>query len=84
MAIYDNKVQCVRAGVCRDLDDAASCREHNGTNVLVFAADRIKAATAKTIVQVWFQTKFDPESRHARRVRQITGFEKDMCSSKAE
>jgi ribose 5-phosphate isomerase B len=75
MAIVANKVPGVRAGVCYSTEDALSSRQHNDTNVLVLAANRVSGKKALDIVKVWLKTKAQG-GRHARRVRQIRVLEK--------
>jgi ribose 5-phosphate isomerase B len=75
MAIAANKVDGIRSGVSSDLSDAQHSREHNNTNVLALGADKISARKAKQIVTTWMTTPFDPQSRHGRRIQQITDIE---------
>ena len=75
MAIIGNKLPGVRAGVCNTVADAVSARQHNDTNVLVVAADRVSDRMAIRIMDAWLATPA-LKSRHARRVRQIKDFEK--------
>jgi RpiB/LacA/LacB family sugar-phosphate isomerase len=75
MAVIANKVRGVRAGTCYDRADAISSRQHNDTNVLVLAANKVSEKKALEIVKVWLKTKA-LKGRHTRRVRQITKLEK--------
>jgi RpiB/LacA/LacB family sugar-phosphate isomerase len=75
MAVIVNKVRGVRAGTCYDKADAVSSRQHNDTNVLVLAANKVSEKKALEIVKVWLRTKA-LKGRHARRVRQISKLEK--------
>ncbi|MFQ5952020.1 MAG: ribose 5-phosphate isomerase B [Candidatus Omnitrophota bacterium] len=75
MAIVANKVPGVRAGVCYSKADAVSARQHNDTNVLVLAANKISTRKALEITKVWLRTKA-LKGRHARRIRQIKAIEK--------
>jgi ribose 5-phosphate isomerase B len=77
MAIIANKLPGVRAGVCGTVVDAVSSREHNDTNVLVLAADRVSAGKAMDIMEAWLKTKTLP-GRHARRVKLIKEYEKKV------
>ena len=70
MAIVANKAKGVRAALCDRIDIARSSREHNDTNVLVFAANIVSVSQAKKITSVWLSTK-TTGGRHSRRVRQI-------------
>lgn len=75
MAICANKIKGVRAGVCSDLLDAERARAHNNTNVLVFGAEKVSFRKAKAILEKWFATGFDSNSRHGKRVHQIDELE---------
>jgi len=75
MTIVANKVPGVRAGNCSTIREAKSAREHNDTNVLSLAADKISVSKAKDITKVWLKTKA-LKGRHARRVNQIKKQEK--------
>lgn len=77
MAMIANKLPGVRAGVCGTVKDAISSREHNDANVLVLAADRITSAKAIDVAKVWLKTK-TLGGRHARRVRQMIEYDKQL------
>ena len=74
MSMVANKVRGVRAALCDRLDIAVSSREHNDSNVLVFAANIVTPDRAKKILEAWLAAKH-LGSRHARRVRQIKRIE---------
>ncbi len=80
MVIIANKLPGVRAGVCNSVNDAVSARQHNDTNVLVLAANKVSAKKALDIAKVWLKTKA-LKGRHARRVRQIRDLEKKVFKS---
>ena len=77
MSIIANKLPGVRAGVCANVADAASSRKHNDTNVLVLSASKLSGKKAEEIVKTWMKTSA-LKGRHARRVKQIIAFEKQM------
>ena len=77
MAVIANKLPGVRAGVCARPSEAASAREHNDINVLVFAADRISKSDALKTLKIWLKTPA-LKGRHARRVRLIKEYEKKV------
>ena len=77
MAIVANKLPGVRAGVCNSIADALSARQHNDTNVLVLAANKVSSKKALDITKVWLKTEA-LKGRHSRRVRQIKAFEKKV------
>ncbi|MBN1526165.1 MAG: ribose 5-phosphate isomerase B [Candidatus Omnitrophica bacterium] len=74
MAIIANKVSCVRAAACYDVDLARSSREHNDCNVLVLAAHYTDFEKAREITRVWLTAEHLGE-RHQRRVQQINDIE---------
>ncbi len=81
IAIAANKVPGIRAGVCSDTFDAMRSRSHNDTNVLVLAAEKLKDAAAKKILNTWLETPFERGTRHERRVRQIAAIERSILKS---
>ena len=70
MAIAANKVQGVRAAVCRDQQTAELSRQHNDTNVICLSGQFVDAQTNVDIVTTWLATGFDG-GRHLRRVNKI-------------
>jgi ribose 5-phosphate isomerase B len=75
MTIVANKVKGVRAALCDRADIAKSSREHNDTNILVFAAKIVSLAKAKEIITIWLSTRA-LGGRHRRRVNQISKIER--------
>lgn len=74
MTIVANKFSNVRAVLCLDSDTALMSRKHNDTNVLVLAGRRTDIETAKVIVRIWLETKFEG-GRHNRRLDKIKDIE---------
>ncbi len=77
MSMVANKVKGVRAALCDRLDIARSSREHNDSNVLVFAANIVTPDKARKILEAWLKAKH-LGGRHARRaneIKKIEGFE---------
>ncbi len=77
MSMVANKVRGVRAALCDKPDIARSSREHNDSNILVFAANIVTTGKAKKILEAWLMAKH-LGARHARRVgqiKEIEGFE---------
>jgi ribose 5-phosphate isomerase B len=70
MSMVANKVKGVRAALCDNVKIARLSREHNDSNVLVFAADTMSLDKAKRITAVWLSTRH-VGGRHNRRVKQI-------------
>ncbi|HEX6231296.1 MAG TPA: ribose 5-phosphate isomerase B [Actinomycetota bacterium] len=81
--IVANKVERVRAALCNDLHLAELSRRHNDANVLAMGGRIVAFALAKEIVKVWLETPFDG-GRHARRVEQIAGIEREERSGPGE
>ncbi|MDO8602672.1 MAG: ribose 5-phosphate isomerase B [Candidatus Omnitrophota bacterium] len=74
MSMTANKVRGVRAALCDREDIAVSSREHNDSNVLVFAANIVTPSKAKKILSSWLKARH-LGGRHARRVKQIRQIE---------
>jgi RpiB/LacA/LacB family sugar-phosphate isomerase len=77
MAIIANKVHGVRAAACYDKEMAKSSREHNGCNVIVFAASYSDFEQALDMLKVWLATE-PLGDRHGRRVEQIKDIESKL------
>ena len=71
MSIVANKVKGIRAALCSECYSAKVSIEHNNANILVLGGRTIGTGLAGEIVRVWMSAKFDPNSRHARRVAKI-------------
>lgn len=74
MSMVANKVRGVRAALCDRPDIARSSREHNDSNMLVFAANIVTPGRAKAILDAWLKARH-VRGRHARRVGQIKKIE---------
>jgi RpiB/LacA/LacB family sugar-phosphate isomerase len=70
MSIAANRIVGARAALVSDEKWARLSREHNDANVLVLSALDIDLEKAKTLLEVWLNTKFEG-GRHARRVNEI-------------
>ncbi len=75
MSVVANKVKNIKAALCDRVDIAVSSKEHNDSNILVFAANIVSEKKAKTIVLAWLAAR-SPVARHKRRVNQIKKIEK--------
>jgi ribose 5-phosphate isomerase B len=73
MSIAANKIDDVRAAICRDPDAAEMSRRHNDANVLCLS-DKMASEANQQIVKIWMETEFDG-GRHARRVDKISQLE---------
>ncbi len=71
ISIAANKVKGVRAALCAEPYSAKMTRLHNDANILCMGALVTGSALAMDIVDVFLNTEFSGEERHARRVRLI-------------
>jgi ribose 5-phosphate isomerase B len=74
MSIMANKVHGVRAALVHDLFTARVTRLHNDSNVLTMGGRVIDEDLALKITDIWVDTKFSKEERHARRVEKISHY----------
>lgn len=72
-AIAANRIKGVRAAVFYGgpLDIIELSREHNDANILSLGARFVSEGEAKTAVQLWLETEFSGDDRHARRIKKI-------------
>jgi len=71
MSIMANKVHDVRAALVHDLFTAKVTRLDNDSNVLTMGGRVIDEDMALRITDIWIDTAFSNEERHARRVGKI-------------
>jgi len=75
-AIAANKVDGVRAALAWSEETARLGRQHNDANVLSLGARMHEVSEAIGFAQVFLDTPFSGESRHTRRLRMLTGYER--------
>jgi ribose 5-phosphate isomerase B len=75
IAIAANKVEGIRAALGMNPEHAALARRHNDANVLVLGAKFLPREIEDSTVAAWLDAEFEG-GRHARRVGQITDYEK--------
>ncbi len=71
VSIAANKVPGIRAALCHDCFSAQATREHNDANILAMGARVIGEGLALKIVDLFLDTPFSNQERHARRIRLI-------------
>jgi ribose 5-phosphate isomerase B len=74
-AIVANRFPRVRAAVCyggeKALEIAKVSRQHNDANILSIGARFVRADELLEIVDMWLNTSFSNDERHARRLEKI-------------
>ena len=74
-SIVANKLNGVRAALCYNAQAALLSRRHNDSNVLVLGSLFINERTAKKIIDVWLNTKFEA-GRHRHRLNILKKIER--------
>jgi ribose 5-phosphate isomerase B len=82
IAIAANKVDGIRAAIATGPEQAALARRHNDANVLVLGAKFLPADLERPTLEAWLGEAFEG-GRHARRVGQITDYERAHTKSGA-
>ncbi|HSQ60749.1 MAG TPA: ribose 5-phosphate isomerase B [Acidobacteriota bacterium] len=76
IAIAANKVEGIRAAIAVNPEHAALTRRHNDANVLVLGSLILPRDLEEATVDAWLAAEFEG-GRHARRVGQITEYERN-------
>ena len=74
--IASNKVPGVRAALAWTAETAQLARQHNDANVLSLGARMYSTEDAVSFAKVFVETPFSGEPRHARRLAEVTAYEK--------
>ena len=74
--IAANKVEGVRAALAWNVETAQLAREHNDANVLALGARQHALDEATAIVEAFLTSRFSGSERHARRIGQISAYER--------
>lgn len=74
MSIAANRFHGIYAALCFNHAMAKSARSHNNANVLCLAAEHLSNAEAKNMVEIFLNTPFSIEVRHALRLEKIDNF----------
>lgn len=75
ISIAANKVRGIRACCCSDKFSAEMTRLHNDANMLCLGGRVVTPEQAIQLVDIFLDTPFSGEERHARRIAQITELE---------
>jgi RpiB/LacA/LacB family sugar-phosphate isomerase len=75
IAIAANKVEGVRAALAVNRWQGEMARRHNDANVLVLASALTPKEQEAEVIHAWLDAPFDG-GRHARRIAQITEYER--------
>ncbi|MBP2708310.1 ribose-5-phosphate isomerase [Microbispora sp. RL4-1S] len=73
--IAANKVRGVRAALAWSEETARLGREHNDANVISLGARMHTPEEAARFTEIFLATPFSGAERHARRIRQLAGYE---------
>jgi ribose 5-phosphate isomerase B len=73
--IAANKVQGIRAALVWSDATAALAREHNDANVIAIGARQHSVDEALRFIEVFLDTPFSGDERHARRIAQLAEYE---------
>ncbi|MGH8889330.1 MAG: ribose-5-phosphate isomerase [Acidothermaceae bacterium] len=73
--IAANKVKGIRAALAWNEDTATLARRHNDANVVSIGARQHTVGEAARLVEVFLETDFSGEQRHARRLAMVTAYE---------
>ena len=73
VSITANKVPGIRCALCHNEHTALMTRLHNDSNVLAMGAAELTPTLAERIADIWLETEFSGEEKHARRIAQIEG-----------
>jgi ribose 5-phosphate isomerase B len=74
--IAANKVEGVRAALAWKVEIAQLARQHNDANVLAIGAREHSLDEASTFADAFLTTPFSGNERHARRIAQLTEYER--------
>jgi glycine hydroxymethyltransferase len=72
MSIAANKVDGIRAALCRDAQCAELSRQHNDANILVLSCLQTSPEEAVEILDTWLDTPFSNDERHVRRIEKLS------------
>jgi len=71
MAITACKIPGIRAALCHDTYSAERARKSNDAQILTMGARVIGPEVARSIVDIWLKSEFDPQSRSGPKVERM-------------
>lgn len=74
--IAANKIEGVRSALAWKVEIAELARQHNDSNVLAIGARQHTLDEAAEMAEAFLKTPFSGNDRHARRIAQLTDWEK--------
>lgn len=77
VSITANKVKGIRCALCHNEHTARMTRLHNDTNVLALGAAEVSVTIARIIADIFLETEFSGEEKHARRIRKMMALEEN-------
>lgn len=75
VSVAANKITGIRAAICHDTYSAHQGVEHDDMNVLCIGGRVIGSELAFDIIRAFLGARYEPEERHARRLRKIIALE---------
>ena len=71
ISITANKMKGIRCALCSDKFSAEATRLHNDTNIIALGGRVVEAELAVELVDIFLNTPFSGDERHARRIAMI-------------
>lgn len=75
MSMVANKVKGIRCAHCCDEFSAQATRQHNDANMMALGARIISTELAVKLADIFLDTPFSGEARHAKRIEKISQVE---------
>lgn len=73
--IVANKFKNIRAVLGFSQENVQLSREHNNANILSLGSEFVDLEKAKTLIEIFINTKFSDDRRHIRRIEKINAIE---------
>lgn len=73
--ISSNKIKGIRCSIGFNIEQVKAARRDDNLNVLAIASDFTFFDDAKTLIETFLQTAYDPTDNHARRIEKIKSLE---------